>query len=158
MLRSALATGCGCILGAVAWLPLPRGAFGGGFLRHPGRFPRIFLAASLGTSLPSNPPQRPCHRLWLHSGGSSLASTASRRLCWKLFAASWALSQNFLLQKTTLGTGLPSNPPQRPCHRLWLHSGGSSLASTASRRLCWRLLVAFLALSQNFSNGFRKRR
>ena len=44
--RGALATGCGCILGAVAWLQLHRGAFAGGFLRHSGRFPRTFLVAS----------------------------------------------------------------------------------------------------------------
>ena len=62
-----------------------------------------------------------CHRLWLHSGGSSLAATASRRLC-------------------------------------RMHSGGSSLASTASRRLCRRFLAACWALSKNFSRGFRKRR
>ena len=62
-----------------------------------------------------------CHRLWLHSGGSSLAATASRRLC-------------------------------------RMHSGGSSLASTASRRLWWKFLAACWALSKNFSSGFRKRR
>jgi len=62
------------------------------------------------------------------------------------------------LQKATLGSSLPSKPPRRPCHRLWLHSGGSSLASTASRRLCRKFLAACWALSKNFSSGVRKRR
>ena len=60
------------------------------------------------------------------------------------------------VQKATLGTCLPPNASRRPCHRLLLHSGGSSLVSTTSRRLRRRLLQhsgrfprAFLVASES---------
>ena len=40
--RGALATGCCCILGAVAWLQLPRGAFAGGFCSILDAFQELF--------------------------------------------------------------------------------------------------------------------
>ena len=83
MSRSALAKDLSGILEAVAWLQLLRCAFAGGFCGILAAFQRLFLwlqKAPLGTSLPSNVSQRPCQRLFRHSGDSSLASTASLRL------------------------------------------------------------------------------
>ena len=73
MSRSALAKDSSGILEAVAWLQLLRCAFAGGFCGILDAFQRLFLwlqKATLGTSLPSNVSQRPCQRLFRHSGGS----------------------------------------------------------------------------------------
>ena len=116
MSRSALAKDFSGILEAVAWLQLLRCAFAGGFCGILGAFQRLFLwlqKAPLGTSLPSNVSQRPCQRLFQHSGDSSLASTASLRLRRRLLRHSGRFptfqALFYWLQKATLGTSLPSN-------------------------------------------------
>ena len=99
MSRSALAKDFPGILEAVAWLQLLHCAFAGGFCGILGAFHRLFLwlqKATLGTSLPSNVSQRPCQRLFRHSGDSSLASTASLRLRRRLLRHSGRFPRTFL--------------------------------------------------------------
>ena len=112
MPRGALATGCCCILGAVAWLQLPRGAFAGGFCSLLGAFQELFKwlqKATLGTCLPPNASRRPCQRLLLHSGGSSLASTASWRLRRRLLRQSGRFPRAFLVASESNVRHLPAS-------------------------------------------------
>ena len=113
--------------------------------------------ATLGSSLPSNAPQRPRRRFWQLSGrlwpsvgglsvvfqwlqkatlGSSLASNPPQRL--------WGLVHQFSSGFSKRRYSLPSNAPQRPCRRFWQLSG--------------RLRPSVGGCVQQFSSGFRKRR
>ena len=132
--------------------------------------PEAFAAFwALGSSLASNPSQRPCQSFAAFWG---LALTPSWRLRRRLLRHSGRFPRAlfFCLQKATLGTSLASNASQRPCQRLVRHSGGSSLALTASWRLrrlllhsggsslastaSWRLRRRLLRHSGRFPRAF----
>ena len=112
MPRGALATGFCCILVAVAWLQMPRGAFAGGFCSILGAFQELFSwlqKATLGTCLPPKASRRPCHRLLLHSGGSSLASNAPQRLRRRLLQHSGRFPGAFLVASESNVRHLPAS-------------------------------------------------
>ena len=107
----------------------------------------------------------------MHSGGSSLASTASRRLCRRSLAA-WALSKNFSRVASESDVGHSSlasfevfslrGALATGCGCIlgavaWLQLPRGAFAGSILGAVAW-LQLPFWTLSKNFSSGFRQRR